>query len=399
MKIGIYGGTFNPPHLGHLAAARAAADTLGLDKLAFVPAGIPPRKELPREAPDRRQRLEMVELAADQLLRPELTEVWPLELERAGKSYTSDTLAWAKKQYPGDELWLLVGSDMFRTVQDWHEPEKVLSLARICAFGRASADTRTRLESQAEFLEEKYGARVTIIDVPGLVEVSSSSLREGLARGEGRQQLPPVVYGYILREKLYGTSADLFRLNREELRCVSWSMVKARRLAHIRGTEETAAKLALRWGANEEKLRRAAILHDCTKYLSMEEHLALCAEYGMELDGMERTTEKLLHAKTGALKARYMFGEDDEVYNAILYHTTARAGMSLAEKIIYIADYIEPNRDFPEVEVLRAAAFENLDRAMAMGTLLSIQEMEERGREIHHNTLEAYEYYQKGTTL
>jgi len=399
MKIGIYGGTFNPPHMGHLAAARAAADALELDKLAFVPTGIPPHKDLPQDMPDRRQRLELAELAADQLLRPELTEVWPLELDRAGKSYTSDTLAWAKEQWPKDELWLLVGSDMFMTLQDWHKPEKVLSLAKICAFGRSPADTRTRLEPQAEFLEEKYGARTAIIDVPGLVEVSSSRLREGLARGEGRQQLPPVIYGYILREKLYGTSADLFRLNREELRCVSWSMVKARRLAHIRGTEETAAKLALRWGANEEKLRRAAILHDCTKYLTMEEHLALCAEYSMELDEMERTTEKLLHAKTGALKARYMFGEDDEVYNAILYHTTARADMSLAEKIIYIADYIEPNRDFPEVEALRAAAFEDLDRAMAMGTLLSIQEMEERGREIHHNTLEAYEFYQKGTTL
>jgi len=395
MKIGIYGGTFNPPHLGHLAAARAAVDTLGLDKLVFVPAGTPPHKDLPPDMPDPRHRLEMLELAADQLLRPEVTEVWPVELERAGMSYMSDTLRQAKKRWPEDELWLLVGSDMFLTLQEWHEPEKVMAMAKICAFGRAALDTRTRLEPQAEFLEDKFGARTAIIDVPGLVEASSSRLRRGLARGEGRQQLAPAVYGYILREKLYGTDADLFRLNREDLRCVSWSMVKARRLAHIRGTEETAAKLALRWGADEEKLRRAAILHDCTKYLTMEEHLALCAQYGMELDEMERTTEKLLHSKTGALKARYMFGEDGEVYDAILYHTTARAGMSLAEKIIYIADYIEPNRDFPEVEALRAAAFENLDRAMAMGTLLSIQEMEERGREIHHNTLEAYEYYNR----
>lgn len=399
MKIGIYGGTFNPPHMGHLAAARAAADALGLDKLVFVPAGAPPHKDMPCQTPDPRQRLEMAELAADQLLRPELTEVWPVELERPGKSYTSDTLSRARKQWPEDELWLLVGSDMFLTLQEWHEPEKVMSLANICAFGRAASDTRTRLEPQAEYLEDKYGARVVIVDVPGLVEVSSTALREGLARGEGRQQLSPAVYGYILREKLYGTCADLFRLNMQELRCVSWSMVKARRLAHIRGTEETAAKLALRWGADEEKLRRAAILHDCTKYLTMEEHLALCDEYGVELDEMERTTEKLLHSKTGAIKARYMFGEDDEVYDAIFYHTTARAEMSLAEKIIYVADYIEPNRDFPEVEEMRAAAFEDLDRAMAIGTLLSIEEMRERGREIHHNTLEAYEYYRKGTGL
>ncbi len=393
MKIGIYGGTFNPPHLGHLAAARAAADALGLDKLVFVPAGIPPHKALPDDVPDDGRRLEMTALAADQLLRPELTETWDVELERPGKSYTSDTLREAEKRWPGDELWLLMGSDMFLTLQDWHEPEVVLSLAGVCAFCRGDVHGAAPLAAQKKHLEDAFGARAALVEIPDPVDISSTRLREMLARGEGREYLPPAVYGYILREKLYGTSAGLFRLSIEDLRCVSWSMVRAKRLAHIRGTEETAAALARRWGADETKLRRAAILHDCTKYLSLEEHLALCDRYGLELDGMERATEKLLHAKTGALKARYMFGQDDEIYDAILYHTTGRAGMSLAEKIIYIADYMEPNRDFPEVEALRAAAFEDLDRAMAMGALLSIREMEERGREIHHNTLEAYEYY------
>ncbi len=172
-------------------------------------------------------------------------------------------------------------------------------------------------------------------------------------------------------------------------------MVKAKRLAPIRGTEETAAALARRWGADEDRMRRAAILHDCTKYLSMAEHLELCAQYGVELDALERATEKLLHAKTGAVKARYLFGQDDEVYDAIFYHTTGRAGMSLAEKILYVADYIEPNRG-PEMEQMRALAFRDLDGAMAMGAFLAIQEMRERGREIHHNTLEAYECYRKG---
>jgi nicotinate-nucleotide adenylyltransferase len=269
-------------------------------------------------------------------------------------------------------------------------------MAGVCAFGRLRGDDET-FAQQTKFLEETYGARVKIVTIPDLVEVSSTRLREGLSEGTGRDFLPQAVYGYILREKLYGTSADLTRLNDEDLRCVSYSMVKAKRLPHIRGTEEEAVRLAQRWGADVEKMRRAAILHDCTKYLSLEEHLAICDRYGVELDEMERVTEKLLHSKTGAVLARHWFGQDDEIYQAIFYHTTARANMSLAEKIIYMADYIEPNRDFPEVEELRALSYTDLDRAVGMGAWLSIQEMEERGRTIHHNTAEAYECYWKGT--
>ena len=398
MKIGIYGGTFNPPHLGHLAAARAAIQALGLDKLVFVPDGVPPHKALPAASPTDRQRLEMTSIAADQLLLPEVTAVWDEEIKRPGKSYTSDTLYQASLLWPQAELWLLVGTDMFLTLQDWHKPDAILSLAGICAFGRTQGDSLAALAPQRDELARTFGARVTLVDIPDLVDISSSRLRDLLARGQGRDYLPQAVYGYILREKLYGTSADLSRLTIEDLRCVSYSLMKAKRIPHVQGTEETAVHLAQRWGAHVEKLRRAAILHDCTKYFTLAEHLALCDQYGVELDDMERVTEKLLHAKTGAILARHWFGQDDEVYDAIFCHTTGRADMSLAGKILYIADYIEPHRDFPEVAQMRALAYENLDRAVAMGARLAIQEMEERGRRVHHNTLEAYEFYQKGTT-
>ena len=399
MKIGIYGGTFNPPHLGHLAAARAAAGVLGLDKLVFVPAGVPPHKIMPAGSPDDRQRLAMTSIAADQLLRPELTAVWDEEVKRPGKSYTSDTLYQASLLWPQAELWLLVGTDMFLTLHTWHKPDAAMSLAGICAFGRTEKDTEEVFAPQRDFLARAYGAKITTITIPGLVDISSTRLRELLSVGQGGQYLAPAVYGYILREKLYGTSVDLTRLSIEDLRCVSYSMIKAKRIAHVRGTEETAVQLARRWGADVEKLRRAAILHDCTKYLSLEEHLALCSRYGVAVDRMEQVTEKVLHAQTGAILARNVFGQDDEVYDAIFYHTTGRADMSLAEKILYIADYIEPNRDFPEVERMRTLAFADLDRTVAMGARLAIQEMEERGRSVHHNTLEAYEFYQKGTQL
>ena len=399
MKIGIYGGTFNPPHLGHLAAARAAAGVLGLDKLVFVPAGIPPHKAMPADAPTDRQRLEMVTIAADQLRMPELTCVWDEELNRPGKSYTSDTLAKAKKRWPGAELWLLMGTDMFLSLQTWHEPEIVMSLAGICAFGRTEADSEELFEPQRKYLSETYGAKIVTISIPDLVDISSTEIREELAAGNGEAYLPPAVYGYILREKLYGTSVDLTRLNNDDLRCVSYSMVKAKRLPHIRGTEEEAMRLAERWGADVEQMRRAAILHDCTKYLSLEEHLEICRRYGVELDEMERVTEKLLHSKTGAVVARHVFGETDEVCESIFYHTTAKADMTLGGKIIYIADYIEPNRDFEGVEELRALSYADLDQAVAMGAQMAIEEMQEKGRKVHPNTQAAYDYYRKGTQL
>ena len=397
MKIGIYGGTFNPPHAGHLAAARAAAAVLGLDKLVFVPAGLPPHKELPENSPTDQQRLEMTSILADQMRRPDLTAVWDEELKRPGKSYTADTLYQASLLWPDAELWLLMGTDMFLSLQTWYKPDRVMELAGICAFGRTEADTEEVFAPQRAYLHDTYNARVTTITIPDLVDVSSTRLRQALRGGKGREYLPDPVYGYILREKLYGTFADLTRLTDEDLRCVSYSMVKAKRLPHIRGTEEEAVRLARRWGADEEKMRRAAILHDCTKYLSLEEHLAICERYGVELDEMERVTEKLLHSKTGALLARHMFGQDDEIYQSIFYHTTARGDMTLGEKIIYMADYIEPNRDFPEVEEMRALAYSDLDAAVAMGTRMAIEEMREKGRKVHPNTQEAYEHYRKGT--
>ena len=396
MKIGIYGGSFNPPHLGHLAAAKAAMAALELDRLVFIPAGVPPHKDLAPGSPDRAQRLEMTRIAADQLLMPASTEVWDTELHREGKSYTADTLEEAAARWPGDELWLLMGTDMFLTLHLWAEPEKILALAGVCAFGRTEADGEEMFAPQREFLSRKFHAKIATISIPGLVDISSTRLRELLAQGKGREFLPEAVYGYILREKLYGTRADMKGLSLEDLRCVSYSMVYAKRLAHIRGCEEEAARLARRWGADEEWMRRAAILHDCTKYFTEQQHLEICERYGIALSPLERATDKLLHAKSGAALAKYIFGFDG-IYDAIFYHTTARAGMSLEEKILYVADYMEPCRDFPEVGELRRLAYTDLDGAVGMGASLSVQEMVQRNKELHHDTRAAYECYGKGS--
>lgn len=386
MKIGIYGGTFNPPHLGHMAAAQTAVQVLGLDKLILIPAATPPHKQLPEGSATPQQRLEMVRLMADNLGLPGVVEVSAMELEREGKSYTSDTLAQLHEQYPSDELWLLMGTDMFLTLQNWHEPEKIMELAGICAFGRTEQDGEAVFAPQRAFLQERYNARLLTITLPGLVDISSTQLREALDRGQGEEYLCPAVYGYILLNRLYGTKADLKQLELPELRACSYSMVRAKRIPHIRGTEEEAVRLAARWGVDETLARRAAILHDCTKYLNLDEQLALCAQFGVELDGLEQQAVKLLHSKTGACMAKHIFGETEQVYQAIFWHTTGKPDMSMAEKVIYLADYIEPTRRFEGVERLRRLAYEDIDKALLLGMEMTIEEMKQRGNPIHVNT-------------
>lgn len=389
MKIGVYGGTFNPPHLGHLAAAREAIEVLELDKLLLVPAAVPPHKALPQETPALEHRLAMVEKMADALQLPKVVEVSRLELEREGKSYTSDTLEAIHEQYPEAELWLIVGTDMFLTLHKWHDPAEILNLAGVCAFGRKEQDGEEVFAPQRDYLVKTYNARVATMVLPGLVDISSTRLRELLASGGGEEYLHPSVYGYILMHRLYGTHADLKHLDIPQLRACSYSMVKEKRVRHIRGTEEEAVRLAKRWGADETLARRAGILHDCTKYLELEEQLALCAQYGVELDELEQRMAKLLHSKTGACIARAVFGEPDEVYWAIFWHTTAKADMTTLEKILYVADYMEPNRDFEGVERLRELAYRNLDKALLLGVETTIQEMKDRNLPIHKNTLQA----------
>ena len=392
MKLGIYGGTFNPPHLGHLAAAQFALDALNLDRLEFVPAAAPPHKTLPEGGPSAEQRLEMVELAADGLLLPKKVSVSGMELHRPGKSYTADTLEQLQAADPEAELWLLMGTDMFLTLQYWREPEVITRLAGICTFARTQSDSGELLETQARYLQETFGARTCVLQLPHIVDVSSTQLRELLAQGKGQAYLSPAVYGYIIRQGLYGVHYDLKQLPDRELRACSYSMIRAKRIAHVQGTEEEAVRLAQRWGADEEKARRGAILHDCTKYVTMEEQLQLCRKYGIVLDDLEQQAVKLLHAKTGACVARDVYGVSDDVYEAIFWHTTGKADMTLLEKILYIADYMEPNRDFPGVERLRTLAYQDLDQAVLAGCEMSIQEMKDRGLPVHPNTVRARDW-------
>lgn len=390
MNIGIYGGTFDPPHWGHITAGWAAMAQLKLDKLLLIPDRVPPHKTLPRGAATAQQRLDMVTLATAELGRS--AESSDMELHRQGLSYTADTLALLHEQYPDDTLWLLMGSDMFLSLHTWHKPEQVMALAHIAPFSRQTTDETAAFAAQKARLERDYGAQITVVTNPDVRQISSTEVRKALGEGAGEEWVSPAVYGYICRQHLYGTEVDLKALSPDELRPVAMSYLKPKRMPHVRGTEEEAVRLVRRYGGDERQARVAALLHDCTKKLDMAEQLALCQQYGIELDELEQKALKLLHSKTGAAIARDVFGVEDAVYNAILYHTTGKPDMTLLEKIIYLADYIESTRDFPEVEELRRAVYEDIDRGLLLGLTMTIREMEEMGNPVHHQTRDAQLY-------
>ena len=166
-------------------------------------------------------------------------------------------------------------------------------------------------------------------------------------------------------------------------------LLNPNRVNHVLGCRDTAVELARRWGANETDAGRAGLLHDITKALDGPLQLTLCAAYGRMLDDFSRKYPKTLHALTGSLVAREIFGENEAVVSAIESHTTGKADMNLLETIIYVADYMEPNRDFPGVEKLRELAFSDIRAALKLGLEMTLEHLAEQGGEVSPASREA----------
>ncbi len=384
MAVAVYGGSFNPPHIGHVHVAEAVLANFDPRHFLIIPAGIAPHKEPAALSASNEERMEMCRLAFGE---GKGIAVSDMELRREGKSYTSDTIKEIMALYPGEEILLVMGTDMFLTLDTWREAEFLLRNVHVVVVRREEDKLATR--KKALEYAKMYHTRTTII-AQKPVPAASSDIRERLGMREGREALPDKVYGYIIGKRIYNAKPDW-----EWLRQEAYAMLKPKRIPHVRGCEEEALRLARRWGADEDEAAEAAILHDITKKLNLREQLILCEKYDIIPDALERNSEKLLHSKTGAAIARERFGVSDAVYEAIKWHTTGKAGMSLLDKIIYMADYIEPNRDFEGVERLRALAYEDLDAAMKLGYEMSLEDLARYSVPPHPNTLEALEQYRR----
>ena len=382
-RIGIFGGTYNPPHLGHIGAAIYGKTALCLDKLYLIPSYISPHKSLPTGSPTPEQRLNMVTLAAENT---DLTAS-DMELIRGGASYTYETVLALRAQHPDAEIFLMMGTDMFLTLDLWREAELLLSMVTPVVFHRGDKGERAQIEEKKVFFAEK-GISAVVMENP-ITEISSTQLRRMLVFDCAAPFLSEKVHSYILENKLYGTGESYINLPLPELEKVVCSLVKPNRVAHILGCRDTAVELAKKWGANETDAARAGLLHDITKALDGPLQLTLCDQYGMELDDFSREYPKTLHAHTGAMVAERIFGENESVVSAIHSHTTGKAGMNILEKIIYVADYMEPNRDFDGVEALREAAFTDIDKALKLGLEMTISLLRKEGKTISKESLEA----------
>lgn len=181
----------------------------------------------------------------------------------------------------------------------------------------------------------------------------------------------------------------------DEIRKDLKRVLSEKRYLHSIGVEEVACDMALLYGFDMEKARIAGILHDCAKYLTNQQLLEECDKFQIPVKDIERKCPFLLHAKVGAIYARIKYGiEDDQIISAINYHTTGRPAMSLLEKIIFTADYIEPYRKrLPRIEEIRKMAYTDIDMAVEMVTENVLKYLKESGGDIDTLTLETYYYY------
>lgn len=385
MKTAIYGGSFNPPHLGHVRAAAAVMEKLGPDRLLIIPTNIPPHKEMAQGSPSPEQRMELCRLAFGDIPGAELSD---MEIKREGRSYSADTVGSLREMYPQDELYLVMGSDMFLSFCQWYKFQYLLDNCVLTVLSREE-DDRQELECFKTELEEKYGAKVLLLSHEPL-PMSSEEIRDRLRLGLGSDMLPEAVYAEIIRRRYYEAEPELTWLRRQVI-----PLLSSQRIAHTAGCEHEAVQLAKLWGEDPEKAAVAGILHDSTKNLSYDEQLILCDKYGIILDNAQRENPKLLHAITGAALAKDRFGVSEEISQAIRWHTTGKPDMNTLEKIIYLADYIEPTRDFEGVERLRELAYEDLDAALALGLEMSLEELRRQNVEPHRDTVEACLWYSR----
>ena len=386
-KIGIFGGSFNPPHLGHVHAARYAALSLGLDRLMLIPSGKTPCKPVPELTASPEQRIKMLSIAFGSV---PIAEVSSMELDRGGESYTWETVQQIREGNPEAELFLLLGTDMFLKFPQWVDADRLCGEVTLVSMNRGEKGEQENLIRAAARIEG-MGGRTVLLDNP-VKSISSSQVRRLLAFEGADSFLPEGVLSYIRREKLYYVGADLKNLPMERLEQVVVSLLKANRVKHVLGCRDTAVELAKAWGADPVDAGRAGLLHDITKALDGELQLTLCGAYGKLLDDFSRKYPKTLHALTGSLVARRIFGENNAVVSAIEFHTTGKADMSLLEAIIYVADYMEPNRDFPGVERLRELAYTDIRGALKLGLEMTLEHLKEQGGEVSPASRQALDY-------
>jgi nicotinate-nucleotide adenylyltransferase len=329
MRVGVFGGSFDPVHTGHLMLAEAALVRAGLDRVLFMPTYIQPFKRNVRTS-SADDRIRMLALAIRGNPRFGISTV---ETDRDEVSYTILSLRALKEELaPEGVPVFIVGTDMFLMIEQWYSAAELLREFDLVV-GVRPGGRQGEAEGQAARLRKKYGTRIDLIDNPP-VEVSSTEIRAKIAAGESiRSLVPEEVRRFLLVREREGE----------------------RRFAHTKRVIDLAVRMARRFGADEEKARLAALLHDLAK------------------DPAGGAENNIRHGALAAEIARREFRvADADVLNAIRYHTTGRAGMSKLELIIFLADTVEPGRTYDSIDRLRGMCLEDLEKG-ALTVLIELK--------------------------
>ncbi len=386
-RIAIMGGTFNPIHNGHLVAAEAVRQELDIDKVIFIPTGNPPHKESNPMYNEHRYLMTVLATVTN----PQF-EVSRIELDRPGKTYAIDTVSEIKNFYDDCKLYYITGADAIAQILTWKNPEELLSKCCFVAVTRPGYD-KTSLHKTISNLKDNHRGNIITLEIPAL-SISSTDIRNRVHSSKTIKYLvPESVEEYILKFKLYtndNSTPEIDNINRK-----LHSMLTPKRFKHTQGVAEEAEKLAKRYGADEKKAYIAGLLHDCAKCIPTSEKLAVCKKYGVKVDDILKKQPDLTHSFLGAKMAEKDYGiNDEDILNSIAYHTTGRPNMSLLEKIVYIADYIEPNRTyFDGLDKIRRLAYEDIDKTMA--EILKNTISYNKNKVIHPLSFDALHYYNK----
>lgn len=393
-KIGIFGGTFDPIHNGHLNIAQNAKNEYELDEVIFIPTGVSYMKTGVNDA---FFRYEMVSLAVEGTDGFKISDV---EIKREGNTYTCDTIAYFKDKYPHAELFFIIGTDSLYSILSWRNYEYIFANCTLLCAPRNGEYREEILVAQQEKLAEQYknqyNASIKFIHC-NTMDISSTEIRneirDNLNDNFQTEKIPMQVYKYISNHGLY---TDEFENIHNKLK----NMLTPKRYRHTIGVVHTAVELADIWGCDLVKARLAACLHDCAKYLDLDLKIAYCDKYSVEVTETEKENPELLHAKVGALVAYEEYGiKDCDILSAIYCHTTGKPDMTLLEKIIFVADYIEPGRKHSsKLGTYRQMAKEDLDKTVAHileDTLNYLENNSAKQSQIDPKTKMTYDFYKK----
>ena len=405
MKIGILGGTFDPIHYAHIHIAKAALSEVNLDKVIFIPSG---NSYMKQNVSPAIHRLNMLKLALKDYPEFEISEI---EINRKGYTYTCDTIK-ELKETTNDEYYFIIGTDTLLMLEKWYKPEYLFENLTFIVADRHSDE---RASKEKEYID-KYNAK--FIDLTcDYMDTSSTRIREcilselyGFTSSDNnaskedinsdsnfeylKNNIPYDVFEYIKNNHLYKelNDAEMITLLSQEL--------KESRLLHTLGVIDTASELAKIYNVDSKEASISALLHDCAKYMPLEDMIAICKRNFVDLNDIEKKSEALLHSKAGACYAYEKYGVTDEnILNAIKYHTTGRPDMSMLEKIIFVADYIEPNRThsdkLPMYRMIAKADIDLVCMNILKDTLDYLETKKADGVEVDPLTLETYNFYKE----